>query len=115
MVQPMEINCDGRAHACRVHDVMLELIVSKAIEENFVTLVGGHPVPTSFIQDNVRRLSIQCDSQTSKMQGEMNLYHVRTLTSFVQATLIPPLSEFRVLRVLNLEGYQGFSENYLEQ
>lgn len=115
MVQPMEINCDGRAHACRVHDVMLELIVSKAIEENFVTLVGGHPVPTSFIQDNVRRLSIQCDSQTSKMQGEMNLYHVRTLTSFVQATLIPPLSEFRVLRVLNLEGYQGLSENYLKE
>ena len=64
MVQPMVINCDGSAHACKVHDVMLELIVSKAIEENFVTLVGGHPVPSSFIQDTVRRLSIQCDSQT---------------------------------------------------
>ncbi|XP_034569924.1 disease resistance protein RGA5-like [Setaria viridis] len=37
MVQPMDINCDGRAHACRVQDVMLELILSKAIEKNFVT------------------------------------------------------------------------------
>lgn len=115
MVQPMEINGDGRAHACRVHDVMLELIVSKAIDENFVTLVGAHPVPTSSIQDNVRRLSIQCDSQISRAQGEMNLYHVRTLTSFVHTTFIPPLSEFRVLRVLNLEGYQGLKENYLRE
>ncbi|OEL25531.1 Disease resistance protein RPM1 [Dichanthelium oligosanthes] len=115
MVQPTDINCDGRAHACRVHDVMLELIVSKAIEENFVTLVSGHSVPTSFAQGNVRRLSIQCDSEISKIQGEMNLYHVRTLTSFVQATLVPPLSEFRVLRVLNLEGCQGFSENHLKE
>ncbi|RCV38518.1 hypothetical protein SETIT_8G149300v2 [Setaria italica] len=90
MVQPMDINCDGRAHACRVHDVMLELILSKAIEENF------------------------CDSAMSKLQGEMNLIHVRTLTSFVQVTLVPSLSEFTVLRVLNLEGCQGFSENHLK-
>ncbi|CAL4987561.1 unnamed protein product [Urochloa decumbens] len=114
MVQPMDINCDGRAHACRVHDVMLELIISKAIEENFVTLIGSHPVPTLFVQGNVRRLSIQCDSEISKLQGEMNLNHARTLTSFVQATLVPSLSEFRVLRVLNLEGCQGFSENHLK-
>jgi len=45
----------------------------------------------------------------------MNLYHVRTLTSFAQANLVPPLSEFRVLRVLNLEGCQGFSENSLKE
>lgn len=115
MVQPMDIKSDGRAHACRVHDVMLELIVSKAIEENFVTLIGGHPVPTSFVQGNVRRLSIQCDSEIPKIQGGMNLYHVRTLTSFAQASLVPPLSEFRVLRVLNLEGCQGFSENSLKE
>ncbi|WVZ51256.1 hypothetical protein U9M48_002416 [Paspalum notatum var. saurae] len=115
MVQPMDINCDGRAHACRVHDVMLELIVSKAIEENYVTFISDHAVPTSFVQGIVRRLSIQSDSEDSKIQGEMNLYHARTLTSFVQATLVPPLSEFRVLRVLNLEGCQGFSENHLKE
>jgi hypothetical protein len=114
MVQPMDINCNGRAHACRVHDVMLELILSKAMEENFVTLIGGHPVPTSFVQGNIRRLSIQCDSEMPKQQWEMNLSHVRTLTSFVQVTLVPSLSEFRVLRVLNLEGCQVFSENHLK-
>ncbi|KAJ1277226.1 hypothetical protein BS78_05G279000 [Paspalum vaginatum] len=115
MVQPMDINCDGRAQACRVHDVMLELIISKAIEENFVTFISGHAVPTSSAKGIVRRLSIQSDSEDSKIQGKMNLYHARTLTSFVQATLVPPLSEFRALRVLNLEGCQGFSENHLKE
>ncbi|KAL6654800.1 hypothetical protein ACP70R_008265 [Stipagrostis hirtigluma subsp. patula] len=114
MVQPIDINCDGRANACRVHDVMLELILSKAIEENFVTLVGGHPVPRK-LHGNVRRLSIQCDPEIAKTLGGMNLHHARSLTTYVQAHLVPPLSEFRVLRVLNLEGCQGFSENHLKE
>ncbi|KAL6842967.1 hypothetical protein ACP4OV_027280 [Aristida adscensionis] len=114
MVQPMDINCDGRAHACRVHDVMLELILSKAIEENFVSLVGGHPFPTK-LQSNVRRLSIQCNPETARTLGGMNLYHTRSLTSSVRPHLVPPLSEFRILRVLNLEGCQGLSENYLKE
>ncbi|KAL6842965.1 hypothetical protein ACP4OV_027278 [Aristida adscensionis] len=86
MVQPMDINCDGRAHACRVHDVMLELILSKAIEENFVSLVGGHPFPTK-LQSNVRRLSIQCNPETARTLGGMNLYHTRSLTSSVRPHL----------------------------
>ncbi|GJN25389.1 hypothetical protein PR202_gb13211 [Eleusine coracana subsp. coracana] len=60
MVQPIDINWDGRANACRVHDMMLELIISKAMEENFVTLIGGTSVPVK-LQGNVRRLSIQSD------------------------------------------------------
>uniref|UniRef100_A0A0D9XT18 NB-ARC domain-containing protein n=1 Tax=Leersia perrieri TaxID=77586 RepID=A0A0D9XT18_9ORYZ len=58
MVQPMDINCDGKAHACRVHDMMHELIISKAIEENFVTLLGGDPVEVK-PQGIIRRLSVQ--------------------------------------------------------
>lgn len=113
MVQPIDINCDGRANTCRVHDMMLELIVSKAMEENFVTLIGG----TSFSakpKGNVRRLSIQSDPQIANIHKGMNLQHVRSVTSYVHAHLIPPLSEFRVLRVLNLEGCQGLSENHLK-
>ncbi|TVU24781.1 hypothetical protein EJB05_27238, partial [Eragrostis curvula] len=111
MVQPMDIKSDGRAHACRVHDVMLELIVSKALEENFITLIGGNSVAAK-PQGNVRRLSIQSGPQ--KLQEGMSLQHVRSLHSPVKAHLVPPLSEFRVLRVLNLEGCQGFSEDHLK-
>jgi hypothetical protein len=113
MIQPIDITSDGRANACRVHDVMLELLISKAMEENFVTLIGGTLVAAK-PQGNVRRLSIQSDPQIANIHEGMNLQHVRSLTSFAQAHLVPPLSEFRVLRVLNLEGCRGFSENHLK-
>ncbi len=113
MVQPMDINCDGKAHACRVHDMMLELIISKAIEENFVTLLGGHPVAAK-PQGITRRLSIQCDKEITKTKGGMNLLHARSLSLYVQACQLPPLSDFRVLRVLNLEGCLGLCDNHLK-
>jgi hypothetical protein len=112
MVQPVDINCDGSANACRVHDVMLELIISKAMEENFVTLIGSSIAAKP--KGNIRRLSIQSDPQIAIIHEGTSLQHVRSLTSFVQAHLVPPLSEFRVLRVLNLEGCQGFRDDHLK-
>ncbi|XP_073358717.1 disease resistance protein RGA5-like [Aegilops tauschii subsp. strangulata] len=40
MVQPVEIGYDGKACACQVHDMMLELIISKSVEDNFISLAG---------------------------------------------------------------------------
>ena len=40
MVQPLGIGVDGQVRACRVHDMMLELIISKSAEDNFVTVIG---------------------------------------------------------------------------
>ncbi|KAM3406222.1 hypothetical protein ACQJBY_000344 [Aegilops geniculata] len=41
LVQPVNIHYDGKVQACRVHDMMLELIISKSTEENFITVVNG--------------------------------------------------------------------------
>ena len=40
MVQPVKVGYDGKARACQVHDMMLELIISKSVENNFISLVG---------------------------------------------------------------------------
>jgi hypothetical protein len=37
MIQPVGINVEGRAIACRVHGMMLDLICDLSSEENFVT------------------------------------------------------------------------------
>uniref|UniRef100_A0A8R7JVE3 Disease resistance protein RPM1 n=1 Tax=Triticum urartu TaxID=4572 RepID=A0A8R7JVE3_TRIUA len=59
LVQPVGIGYDGMVRACRVHDMMLELIISKSIEENFITVVNGSQTIWENSQCFIRRLSIQ--------------------------------------------------------
>ncbi|KAG2563261.1 hypothetical protein PVAP13_8KG312500 [Panicum virgatum] len=57
IVRPVEHNTNGKVKTCQVHDMILEYIVSKSSEENFITVVGGHwltPTPSN----KVRRLSL---------------------------------------------------------
>jgi disease resistance protein RPM1 len=53
----VEHSTNGKVKTCQVHDMILEYIVSKSSEENFITVVGGHwltPTPSN----KVRRLSL---------------------------------------------------------
>uniref|UniRef100_A0A0D9Y0G2 NB-ARC domain-containing protein n=1 Tax=Leersia perrieri TaxID=77586 RepID=A0A0D9Y0G2_9ORYZ len=98
MIQPVGIQYDGQAKACRVHDMILDLIISKSAEENFVTLLGDQN--NKFAQqDKVRRLSIDCRSRKHIMLPPMTVAsHVRALTIFGSADPVPPPSNFRFLR-----------------
>uniref|UniRef100_A0A8R7PPF5 Disease resistance protein winged helix domain-containing protein n=1 Tax=Triticum urartu TaxID=4572 RepID=A0A8R7PPF5_TRIUA len=58
MVQPVDIGHDGKARACRVHDMMLELLISKSAEENFITVVDSGQTVLANRQGFIRRLSI---------------------------------------------------------
>ncbi|BAF26023.2 Os10g0132700, partial [Oryza sativa Japonica Group] len=78
LVQPVDIGFDGKARACRVHDIMLQFISSKATEENFVTLLGGQTRKTNS-HHYVRRLSIQdTNNHLSTLLANKNLCHVRS-------------------------------------
>ncbi|KAF2912508.1 hypothetical protein DAI22_10g016400 [Oryza sativa Japonica Group] len=82
LVQPVDIGFDGKARACRVHDIMLQFISSKATEENFVTLLGGQTRKTNS-HHYVRRLSIQdTNNHLSTLLANKNLCHVRSLHCF---------------------------------
>ncbi|TVU11586.1 hypothetical protein EJB05_45180, partial [Eragrostis curvula] len=56
MILPANISYDGKVEACQVHDMMLEVLVSKSLEANFLPLVGRQSKGTSY--DKIRRLSI---------------------------------------------------------
>uniref|UniRef100_A0A0E0M587 Uncharacterized protein n=1 Tax=Oryza punctata TaxID=4537 RepID=A0A0E0M587_ORYPU len=105
LVQPVGIGFDGKASACRVHDMMLELISSKATAENFITLIGGQTVKTNSLH-YVRRLSIQdTTNHSSTLVANKDLRHVRSLTCFRgNINFYPQLSQFEALRVLDFEG-----------
>ncbi|CAN6216734.1 unnamed protein product [Urochloa humidicola] len=102
IIQPAHTDINDEVLSCRVHDMMLDLIIHKCREENFVTASDD-------IQDisglhKVRRLSLYLNGAIdSKSIGTIQLSHVRAIARFGTSTYVPPLVEFKHLRVLNLE------------
>ncbi|TVU23365.1 hypothetical protein EJB05_25725, partial [Eragrostis curvula] len=111
IIRPVEHNSNGRVKSCHVHDMVLEYIISKAAEEDFITVVGSHwSMPTR--SNKVRRLSIHSsDPKRAKNVDRMNLSHVRSLTVF--GSLVVPFKSFKtgIVQVLDLDGYRGFRES----
>uniref|UniRef100_A0A8R7U410 NB-ARC domain-containing protein n=1 Tax=Triticum urartu TaxID=4572 RepID=A0A8R7U410_TRIUA len=101
MIQPIGLDNEEKAKACRVHDMVLDLICSLASEENFVTILDGteRKVPNS--QSKVRRLSIQ----NSKVDvATISMTQVRSITVFTNDIVdqLQKISSFQVVRVLDL-------------
>uniref|UniRef100_A0ACD5ZTM3 Uncharacterized protein n=1 Tax=Avena sativa TaxID=4498 RepID=A0ACD5ZTM3_AVESA len=110
LVQPVDIGYDGKARACRVHDMMLEFAITKAAEENFISVLGGQmAVPNSHCY--IRRLSIQhMNQELASLLAYKDLRHVRSLTASGCIKYLPTLAEFETLRVLDFEGSKNLKE-----
>ncbi|KAL6857107.1 hypothetical protein ACP4OV_018489 [Aristida adscensionis] len=98
MIQPVYNGaCENKVSHYRVHDMMLDLIVSKCIENNFLSLVDNP-------KEKVRRLSIHLsgvEHDTTDVVIGKQLAKVRSLSIF-GATHMLPFSELKFLRVLSL-------------
>jgi hypothetical protein len=92
----------GTVESCRVHDMVLDLICFLTRKDNFVTIRNGTEDSMSS-QRIARRLSLQKEDHGSA--SSMSVSQVRSITVFPSAVnLMPPLSSFNVLRVLDLSG-----------
>nr|UER43540.1 Mla7 [synthetic construct]WLJ59285.1 Mla7 [synthetic construct] len=104
MIQPI-YNYSGEAYACRVHDMVLDLICNLSNEAKFVNLLDGTGNSMSS-QSNCRRLSLQKrneDHQARPFTDIKSMSRVRSITIFPSAIeVMPSLSRFDVLRVLDL-------------
>nr|UBY07472.1 NBS-LRR disease resistance protein [Dasypyrum villosum] len=104
MIQPIYDNL-GQVHFCRVHDMVLDLICNLSQEAKFVNVLDGTRDSMSF-QGNVRRLSLQDrtkDHQGTPLRNLTGISRVRSITIFTSAiNIMPALSRFEVLRVLDL-------------
>uniref|UniRef100_A0A0E0AI33 Uncharacterized protein n=1 Tax=Oryza glumipatula TaxID=40148 RepID=A0A0E0AI33_9ORYZ len=104
MIQPPRVEPYGKEPKCRVHDMMLDITVSKALESNFVRLVGNQCQGTNSY-GSVRRLSIHSDDQGYGIDNT-KLSHIWSLTTFRPSghrRLLDKLSEFTLLRVPDLQ------------
>ncbi|KAF7105598.1 hypothetical protein CFC21_106387 [Triticum aestivum] len=115
IIRPVDHSSNGKVKSFKVHDMILEYIVSKSSEENFITVVGGHwlmPTPSN----KVRRLSMQSSgSKHGNSTKGMNLSQVRSLTAFGSQNRRLPFHSFinGIIQVLDLEGWKGLTDKHL--
>jgi hypothetical protein len=123
-VQPAKVEVDGSTvKTCRVHDVILEFIVSKAVEDNFVTIWNRNGFSQNYTCNKIRRLSIQEDisGPVEEMVKTIKHAHIRSISIFSHnnSGLVKHASKFlsnQVLRVLNIrQGLRADGESYLGQ
>jgi Leucine-rich repeat (LRR) protein len=113
MVQPVKIQYDGQVDSCRVHDMILDLLVSKSIEENFATFVGDENKKL-VLKGKVRRLSLNYYSQDAMLPSTAIISHCRSLSVFGYSDQMPSLVKFQVLRVLDIENSEEMEHKYFE-
>nr|TKW10223.1 hypothetical protein SEVIR_6G148100v2 [Setaria viridis] len=109
MIQPVDINYSGRPRACRVHDIMHDLIISISLKENFATIVDDHKL--SPLAYKIRRLTLvgNCEEQ-NLWQGSNILSHVRSFSVFGDVKKMPSIMDFQVLRVLDLHDCSNLED-----
>lgn len=91
----------------RVHDMMLDLIIKRCREDNFVSVVHSAQVVVER-QDRVHRLTVSVsggaeDDTILQVATNCCRSQVRSLVAFGTSKWMPPFSELKSLRVLYLE------------
>ncbi|KAF0896119.1 hypothetical protein E2562_019617, partial [Oryza meyeriana var. granulata] len=112
MIIPVSIQYDGRVDACRVHDVIFDLIISKSAEENFITVFGyqNHALGS---QDKIRRLVDYRGQEEIMVPSNMTVLNVRSLTTYGSNEHVLPLSDFQALRTISIECNDHLENHHL--
>ncbi|KAG2629633.1 hypothetical protein PVAP13_3KG461500 [Panicum virgatum] len=111
MIQPIDVEY-GEAEACRVHDIILDYLKCKAVEENFVTSLDSaeHAYTSEY---KIRRLCLNnCNEEHVALWGSVVLSHVRSVTIFGQP-LQTSLLRSAVVRLLDLGDCSDMSDLHL--
>ncbi|KAM3317510.1 hypothetical protein ACQJBY_035295 [Aegilops geniculata] len=105
LIQPVATE-HGKVLSCRVHDMMLDLILSKSREDNFISVAYNYEdmVRSCSSEYKVRRLSLQSGVGGAKFGAlATSMSQVRSYAQFEESKYTPPLPQFKYLRVLAFE------------
>ncbi|KAI5348177.1 hypothetical protein L3X38_001064 [Prunus dulcis] len=120
LVQVGTSGSSGTIKSCRIHDLVRDMCLLKAKEESFLQINNSLQENTSSLVaeaaqlGKIRRLAIYLDEKTDRLvssRDETN-GNVRSLLYFLpggwmpksEKGLLSPLKDFKVLRVLKVEG-----------
>ncbi|KAG2580990.1 hypothetical protein PVAP13_6KG009300 [Panicum virgatum] len=107
MIQPQYTDFVTGVSFCKVHDMLLELIVRRCKEDNFLSLVNDSQAVVVEAQDKViRRLTVVGLQGIDDGEGAItiagNLSQICSLMILQGSNWVPPLAEFKFVRVLFL-------------
>ncbi|XP_044414639.1 disease resistance protein Pik-2 [Triticum aestivum] len=117
MVRPLQgdMIASGRNGFLDVHDLIRDIAISRATEENLVfTLEEGCDLST---QGKIRHLAISSRWRRDKdvFESALDLSHLRSLTVFGVLEEYFISVKMRLLRVLDLEDTKGLTDQHLHQ
>ncbi|TVU24892.1 hypothetical protein EJB05_27356, partial [Eragrostis curvula] len=107
LIQP-ECTDYGEVLSCRVHDMMLDLILHRCNEDNFITVLCNSEDITRHQENKARRLYLNCSNAgvvdvrvSDTILSSMS--QVRSFAVYGESNHVPPLVLFIYLRVLILD------------
>uniref|UniRef100_A0A0E0AV02 Uncharacterized protein n=1 Tax=Oryza glumipatula TaxID=40148 RepID=A0A0E0AV02_9ORYZ len=107
MIVPEHINYNDEVVSCTVHDMVLNFVRHKAMEENFVTAID-HSQTGIKLADKVRRLSLHMGySEYATPPAGIRMSQLRSLVFSGLFKFVPSIWKFNLLRVVSLEGKQS--------
>uniref|UniRef100_A0A0D9XZ63 AAA+ ATPase domain-containing protein n=1 Tax=Leersia perrieri TaxID=77586 RepID=A0A0D9XZ63_9ORYZ len=98
MIQPAGFEYTELTY-CQVHDLMLDFILSKSIEENFITIMDDQHCNKGTFK--VRRLCLQ-SKNANIAAANTSVSQIRSFTVFQYSGRMPSFSSFGLLRVMDL-------------
>ncbi|TVU38992.1 hypothetical protein EJB05_12391 [Eragrostis curvula] len=111
LIEPEETDYNGKVMSCRVHDMMLDLIISKCIAENFISVVYDSRGIRELHNTKIRRFTLKLNGPkggaTSADKAISIQPHIRSFALFANTGRIsecaPLFPESKFLRVLILD------------
>ncbi|KAF7046461.1 hypothetical protein CFC21_055487 [Triticum aestivum] len=106
----------GKVDSCQLHDIIREICISKAKEENLVFILEEGCCLSS-TQGPIRHLVISSNWKRDKdvFDNMLDLSHVRSVTVYGEWTPYFISEKMRFLRVLDLEGTIRFRNHHLDE
>ncbi|KAF8669521.1 hypothetical protein HU200_051324 [Digitaria exilis] len=121
LVQPEETDYSGEVLSCRVHDMMLDFILCKCTEDNFISVVYNYQGMMELHNSKVRRLSLKLNSgegsAISAVQAIGSQSQIRSLALFGHTACMPACahllteSKFLQVLILDLREFNGKNEH----
>ncbi|EEF50199.1 conserved hypothetical protein [Ricinus communis] len=121
MVQVEKRDPTGRIGICHMHDLMLDMCLSKAKDKDFFRIINLNFRNNSFVTNEaiaphrIRRIAVHLNNFNGKVNVQYSSY--RSILGFSldgasgisQPFIESMVDNFKLLRVFDLEGVQGFA------
>lgn len=115
LIQPVDMDYNNQVLSCIVHQVVLDFITKKSMQQNFITAVDYRETGTALHDSKVHRLAVRFGSaKNAHIPRSFRICQVRSFmfSGFVKS--VPSLVKYCLLRVLILHVWSDQEKHVLE-